>query len=83
MLAKNKSNSVKSGISKALLECHILEKDYAFINDGVDRYNKSKEKLFKNAKSQLIDFRKKFFIDYGFNLFYEFIENISNNGMYK
>ena len=35
-----KSNCVKSVISKALQKCYIVEKDYAFINKEVDRYNK-------------------------------------------
>ena len=44
ILTKSNLNSVKSIISKAILECCIFGKDYAFINKEADRCNKLKEK---------------------------------------
>ena len=43
MLVKNKLNSVKSTIPKAIKKCYISRKDYPFINKEVEKYKKLKE----------------------------------------
>ena len=59
-------------------ECYISKKDYALINEEVDRY-KLLKKIYKKIKSQLIDFEGKVLNDNGYKKGVdEFIKNVSN-----
>ena len=51
IVVKSKLIRVKSIISKTIQEFYISEKDYAFISEEVNRYNKLKEKIRKKIKS--------------------------------
>ena len=59
IVVKSKLIRVKSIISKTIQEFYISEKDYAFISEEVNRYNKLKEKIRKKIKSQLKDLKEK------------------------
>ena len=59
IVVKSKLIRVKSIISKTIQEFYISEKDYAFISEDGNRYNKLKEKIRKKIKSQSKDLKEK------------------------
>lgn len=42
---KSKLNSIESITSKVIQELYFLKKDYVFINEEANRYNKLKEQI--------------------------------------
>ena len=59
IVVKSKLIRVKFIISKTIQEFYISEKDYAFISEEGNRYNKLKEKIRKKIKSQSKDLKEK------------------------
>ena len=59
IVVKSKLIRVKSIISKTIQEFYISEKDYAFISEEGNRYNKLKEKIRKKIKNQSKDLKEK------------------------
>ena len=67
-------------ISKAVQDSNIPEKDYAFINQELNRYNRLNEEIRKKIERQLIYFERKILIEYGYKKGVdEFIKKISNS----